>query len=123
MIVRDLIATDLPLLYAMHDNQFPFPDLKNHLYMVKKVAQDKDGIIGTGIVRLTSEAILITDQTRPRSTRVKAVARLADAMLIDTKATGMDECHVFVRNSNIEHIVERIGFKKCRGGIPMVLHF
>jgi len=35
----------------------------------------------------------------------------------------LDECHIFVKDHNVQKFMEHFGFKPCQGGQPLVIHF
>ena len=123
MIIRDLNYGDEPALRHFLNGQFPFPDLTNELYISKKVVINEGNQVGAGVVRLTSEGLVILDPTSSRRQRVSAVSALIDSQIKDVKAQGMDECHVFVRELNVRRFLKHLGFKDSLGGDPMIIHF
>jgi len=119
--IRNLLANDLVEVKKLHDRSaasFSFPDFSNNLYCCNKVVEDERGnIIGVGIVRLTSESILILDKTRERTTRSCAIKMLIDRMKKEVKSLGMDETHVFISNDNraLKSLLCRhFGFVPCK---------
>jgi hypothetical protein len=119
--IRSLLTNDLERVTQLHNANvptFPFPDLLNHLYCCNKVVEDEEGnIIGVGIVRLTSETILILDKSRERTTRSRAVQMLFEKMRREVKAMGMDETHMWVGKENASFktlLCKHFGFVPCR---------
>jgi hypothetical protein len=122
MTVRNIQSTDKKALEAISID-FPFPDIENPLYMAAKVIEDDGKVIGAAFIRLTSEAILVMDETTPKRTRVEGVEGCFNALQQEIKALGMDECHAFVRAPNIAKLLTKLGFKFTRSGHAMVIHF
>jgi len=119
--IRNLLTNDLEVIMQLHKNSgedFPFPDLLNQLYCCSKVVEDEDeNIVGVGVVRLTSESILILNPGRERSVRARAIKLLINRMKRDVKVLGMDETHVFISKSNskLKTILMRaFGFVECK---------
>lgn len=123
VVIRDLERSDIERLRAMHDDAFPFPDLSNPRYLIQKAIDVEGELIGSGIVRLTSEAILILDKTTPRVTRVKATQAIVNSLMRTAKLKGLDECHAFVREPNIERLLKTLGFENSKGGTPLFIDF
>ena len=107
----------------MHDNSFPIPDLSNSLYIAKKTAIDNGSIIAIGLVRLTAEGILFTDRDAPLTTRAKASYNIMNALREDLKIKGLDDCHIFVKDTKVNNFMQHFGFIPCKGGQPLVIHF
>lgn len=123
MLLRDIQDSDVATLRCYLNGNFPFPDLADELCIAKKAVIENGNLIGAGIIRLTSEGILIMDAKAPLRSRVRAILSLADALRRDVKQQGMTECHVFVREPNVRKFLQRVGFVSSIGGDPMVTHF
>lgn len=103
--------------------EFPFPDIKNPMYISNKIVIDNGEIVGAGFVRLTSEGILILDKERSKIVRAKAAVSIVEGLKDSVKKFGLDECHVFVQDVNVQRFLGKLGFVNCKGGQPMVIHF
>lgn len=110
-------------LEELHDNSFPFPDLSNPLYVSRKIAMSEGKIIGGGLVRLTTEGILILDQNTTLQQRSIASKAIINALKEEVKSRGLDECHVFVQQSNVRRFLKSLGFNDSKGGNAMIIHF
>ena len=117
---RPLQKSDLPKLAELHsaNSHFPLPDLENKLYCYAQAVLDERGaIVGIGLVRLTSESILIMGRTQPKTTQVRALRLLMDSMQKEVKQLGMDETHAFIGeyDSKLRSLLKRIyGFVDCK---------
>lgn len=119
--LKDVSPEELAELHAKGAN-FPLPDLNNLLYCQRLAVQDLNGkIIAIALVRLTSEAMIVVDPESPRTERARAISLLNGCLQMRLLRMGMDECHVFVDNPQIEGVLRRLGFISCSGK-PMVLH-
>ncbi len=99
LTVRQLRPDDVPKLLEAYRKKVgaPFPDLTNQLYFCSKIVEDENGnIIGAGIVRLTTESILVVNDSQPKTARVRAIKKLVDVLKSDVSAFGMDETHAFI---------------------------
>ena|SRR5271166_6045584 len=114
---------NLDLMKSIHDGSFPLPDLTNRLYILKKSAVENGKLVAVGLVRLTAEGILMTDQSLPLVTRANCSTVLIESLKSDAKSYGLDECHVFVKNEKVSKFLKHIGFSPCNGGQPLVIHF
>lgn len=110
-------------LKKIHNGKFPFPDLRNPLYISRKTVIDDGKMVGGGLVRLTGEGILILDESLPRTMRARAAEQIVYSLMQDVKNKGLDECHVFVRDPNVQKFLRHLGFVDCQGGDPLVIHF
>src|SRR6266481_4238178 len=123
MIIRDYYPSDIESLRKIHKQDFPFPDPTNLLFLSKKtIVNDENKIIGAGFVRLTSECILIMDESLPKLTRIKSVLNLAESLRRDVQLHGLDECHAFVRSSKIANLLYWFGFRESKGGKALVIN-
>jgi N-acetylglutamate synthase-like GNAT family acetyltransferase len=121
MIILDYI--DEEVIKRIHDDSFPLPDLSNPLYVSQKTVIDEGDVVAAGLVRLTAEGILITNQSLPAITRARASKELIEALKKDCKGRGLDECHAFVKNSVVAEFLFHLGFQKCQAGQPLIIHF
>lgn len=118
--IRNLIPDDLKKLEELHSTNcdFPLPDLLNHLYCCNKVVEDDAGnTIGIGIVRLTSESILIIDKKCTKLLRVRVVKMMIDQMKSEVKSLGMDETHCWISNADSllrQMLIKTFGFLACK---------
>jgi hypothetical protein len=119
MIIFDDIADEVKGIPI----EFPFPDLANPLYISRKTIVHDGKVIGAGLVRLTGEGILILDKEQPLISRARGAMEVIEALKQDVKRKGLDECHVFVRDANVQYFLKRLGFIECKGGTPLVIHF
>ena len=116
-------GVDLEEMKRIHDNSFPLPDLSNRLYICKKSVIDDGKLVAIGLVRLTAEGILLTNQLLPVTMRARASAVVIEQLKQDVKAWGLDECHVFVKSSKVQQFLKHLGFQLSKGGQPLVIHF
>jgi len=110
-------------LRKIHDESFPFQDLANKLYISQKTVIDNGEIVAAGLVRLTAEGILMCNMNMPVITRARATRELIESLKKDVQSRGLDECHVFVKDPKVQEFLMKLGFKICRGGQPLVIHF
>jgi hypothetical protein len=107
----------------IHDNSFPFPDLSNKLYIFQKTAIEEGRIVAVGLVRLTTEGILITNKDVRSITRARAAREVIESLKKDCQLRNLDECHAFVKSDATVQFLLKLGFKMSKGGIPMIIHF
>jgi hypothetical protein len=123
MNIRRLEKQDVKEIYDIHQKfyNFAFPDLSNPLYAIQRVVLNNSGkIILTGIIRLTSEVILIIDKDQSNITRTKAIKLLNDQLYKDATNFGLDDFHIFAENDdNFINILRKLGFIDSTG-FPMV---
>ena len=124
--VRLLEPGDVKEVEEIHRqySDFPLPDLSNPLYICKGVALLNDEIVGVGLVRITSEAILILDKSRRKVVKGEALRELIKLGVMQTDLHGIDEWHTFITGdesgvySNV--LKNTFGFVECEGR-PMFL--
>ena len=126
--LRALNRNDLDVVCGVHSTNcnYPLPDLNNKLYCCNKVVvDDKDNVIGVGMVRLTSESILMMDRTKPTTVRARAIKMLIREMKDEVASLGMDETHAFVEDSDapLQRLLRKaFGFVVCSSR-PLYLQF
>ena len=121
-MIRNLQFQDLSTIIG-YPRDFPFPDLGNGLYCIQKALLSGDRLVGAALLKLSCEAILITDPNLPSRTKARLIhesfVSLRDEAI---KTYGLDQVHVFV-TGNDEHyaqlLKDHFGFKDATG-IPLV---
>jgi hypothetical protein len=99
-MIREYQESDLLALLRMHARQgfdYPFPDLRSPLFVVKRVAEEQGVPQAAAFLRLTSEAYLLFDpqEGMPRE-RWKRVLELHEAVKADAQRVGLDDVHAFI---------------------------
>lgn len=118
--VRQLRPDDIPKLEEAYHKKVgvPFPDLANQLYFCNRIVEDEDGnIVGAGIVRLTTESILVVDDNQPLVTRVRAIKELFNTLKDEVSTFGMDETHAFISEEDYALrllLKQTFGFVDCK---------
>lgn len=115
MKTRPYEPNDFPEIKELieQNKDFPVPDLSSPLYALKEVALDHKGqIIGVGIVRITSEVILIIDKKRSLPDKMIAIKTLLKKGVEESKKIGLDEWHAFVADTKFVKLLEKLNFKK-----------
>jgi hypothetical protein len=105
MIIRDMVASDLPELQALHKRMeidYQFPRI-GPLFLVRKVAVDGNGkIIGSLLFKLRAEAMLLLEG-EPEE-KMLAMCELQREALAEAYQKGLDEVDCAVP--------DQIGFSK-----------
>lgn len=124
MLITDLDNSKLDELKLIHDKEklYPFHDLKNPLYCVKKAIIEDDKLIGACAVRLTSETSLIMDPDVSRLVRARALRNTFSILYDYLKGFGLDDTHVFVTPADNHYyanfLKKNFGFVDATG-IPL----
>lgn len=92
-MVRDLQLSDIVRLEQMHNSDFPLPNLNDRRYFSQKVVGDLDAV---GILKLTTEAIIIMNQGVSRLTRARALSELILELKKELLRFNLDDTHVFL---------------------------
>lgn len=123
MTIRPFKFEDLEAIRSLGErySDFPFPDVNDPLYTVKEVAEVDGKIIGAGLLRMTSEAVLILDLKCPQIQRAYAIERL---LYTGIQKSQIDEIHTFLTGEMAHNFASflrrKFGFEDVRG-IPLVL--
>jgi hypothetical protein len=118
LVLNSIDAQDLA---RIHDNSFPLPELSNPAYITAKSVVDNGGLVAVGLLKLTSEAILITDQNLPKITRGRALQALMSELRRELKWRDIPDCHAFTKRDGIVPLLQRVGFKPCNAGEALIL--
>lgn len=110
-------------LHRTVSEQFPVPDVTDPMYISCKSAIDNGKVQAIGLVRLTTEGVLITDNSLPKTTRALASVAVMDALKKDLLSKRIHECHVFVQDPKVARFLCHYGFKKSKGGEPYIIFF
>src|SRR5271157_1872007 len=113
MLITNVTDLDKVELERIHDGSFPFPDLTDTI--AKECVIDNGILVGMGIVRLTTEGILIIDRTLTTPTKVRAIRRLIEDLSLRAKILGVKDCHVFIKEDKMHKFLTEIGFRDCFG--------
>lgn len=100
-------------LYRIHDGSFPFPDLSDNTYILKKVVISDGQLVGCGLVRITSECTLMLDKSASLKRRVIATQELQNNMINELKKKGIKDVHAFMTDEKVFQLVQHLGFKPC----------
>jgi len=100
MPVREYQESDLARLRAIHAAQgfdYPLPDLRDPLFVTKKVLTNDDGIAGAALLRLTAEAYLLLDPRAgtPRQ-RWASLLALHETTACDAWQRGLEDVHAWL---------------------------
>lgn len=121
-----LNSADHSTLIRLHEStkeQFPVPDLEDKMYISCKSAVENGKVQAIGLIRLTTEGILVTDQSLPKTTRALASVAVMDALKKDLLSKQIHECHVFVQDENVARFLRHYGFNPSKGGKPYIIFF
>jgi len=105
----------------IHDDSFPLPDLSNPANIAFRSIIGDGKLIAIGIVRYTTEGILIADEELPVTTRARATEMIVKELAEEVKARGLYECHVFVKDLRVKAFLKHLGFIDCNAGDPLVI--
>lgn len=124
--VRLMKSEDTKRIEDIHKqhSDFPLPDLSSPLYICAGVALLNDEIIGAGLVRVSSEAILMLDKSQRKAVRGEALRELIKLGVMQTDIHGIDEWHTFITGDEsgeyAQVLKHSFGFVECEGK-PMYL--
>jgi len=94
MLVRDANQgdfSDIERIHAEMGLDYKFPDLNSPLWFVKKVVEDKNGILGACFLRLTSETYLWLPKSLDPCAKMEAMMAMQPEVLQAAWAQGIDE--------------------------------
>lgn len=98
------MITDLGLRHLSALEQLPrdflLPDLSSKLVIAQRAIEVDGALQAVGLLKLTSEAMLIIDDKLSVQARALATKTLITQLIYDGERLGLDDCHVFVRRDN-----------------------
>jgi hypothetical protein len=123
MIIRDMETRDVERVRSLTE-LFPQRDFNRRHYVVRDVAEEKKEVVACGLLRVTSEIILILDKSKSKRIRGEAISRLLGDGIFKGQRLGLDEMHAFLLGDDAHsfaHVLKnRFGFQDV-DGIPLVL--
>jgi hypothetical protein len=100
--------------------------LRNPLYFVKDVLEEKGKIIALGTARITCEGIAIIDPSLEKAAKIEAIKMLLSLALMKCQKFGLYDLHAFLAGPQSEDfkwiLKKHFGFEDCEG-LPLVLRF
>lgn len=93
---------------------FPLPESKHHITVVKTVKDDKGKVLASGFVKLFAEAIIVSDLASPSITRMKALDLLVKELMEWCKQYNVRQVHAFVSSNFSKILIQRYGFKHTK---------
>src|SRR5258708_28758664 len=99
MNARDYQIDDIYRVEELHNRncKFPFPDLGNKLYFARGIIEDKNEIIACGLIKYTSEVVLILDHSRSISEQLECIHLLFEKGIEQTLNVGIPDWHFFIQ--------------------------
>jgi hypothetical protein len=97
-----------------YKGEFGLPPLDKAIYAV--VVEDKNKVVGFGQTRLTTESIMIIDQSLSLRDKVNILKLIMEAQTIGMTRAGMYETHAFAQNTNFARILKKhFGYEPVLG--------
>lgn len=119
MNIRPLEDSDLPVVRLIHtkyfSDEFAFPNFNDKI-LCKFVVEDDNGqIVCAAAVRAIAEVILVTDKEVESREKWDALIQVLNASTYMTNANEFTQLHAFVQDDIWHSILNRVGFKDCKG--------
>src|SRR6266853_766789 len=103
-MIRNLKFADLDKIYEWCPKEYPFPDLASGLYCSQKALVIGERLVGSAMLKLTCEAVLIIDPNISRLERARLIGEAFKELKSEAITKyGLDQVHVFVLPENDEH--------------------
>jgi hypothetical protein len=121
--MRDIELKDLIRLEKIHKESctFPFPNLNDETYFVKKAIEVDGELKGAAITRLTSEVSLILDKDLPKLTRARVIDEVVTELEKRLTNLGLKDTHLFILPEDqdfADFMMKHFEFVKATG-IPL----
>jgi hypothetical protein len=88
-----------------YKGEFGLPSLDKAIYAV--VVEDKEKIVGFGQTRLTTESLMVIDQSLSVRDKVEILKLIMEAQTIGMRKARLEETHAFAQNPNFARILKR----------------
>jgi hypothetical protein len=109
----DLFVID-QIWQKFYKGEFGLPGLDKAIYAV--VVEDKEKVVGFGQTRLTTESLMVIDQSLSVRDKVEILKLIMEAQTIGMTKAGLDETHAFAQNPNFARILKRhFGYEPVLG--------
>lgn len=109
----DLVEIDR-IWQKFYKDEFGLPPLDKAIYAV--VVEDKDKVVGFGQTRLTTESLMIIDQSLSLRDKVEILKLIMEAQTIGMTKAGLYETHAFAQNPNFARILKKhFGYEPVLG--------
>lgn len=113
-------AKDFDKLYLDNfKDEFPLPSNQNSTTI--RAVYEKGNPIAAGMIKLFTEAIIVTDQKAPVIQRMRAIDMLMIEMLKWCDAHDVEQVNAFVKPNFANFLMKRYGFEKTKD-ISLVLN-
>lgn len=99
MIIRNAKEEDLEeikKLYEMQGFDYPFPNLNEPLFAIKKVVEKDGKIIGAGVIKLQGEAYLFLNPNDSAKSKVQMMNELNDDICLESWKIGLDQISAWI---------------------------
>jgi len=97
-----------------YKGEFGLPSLDKAIYAV--VIEDKEKVVGFGQTRLTTESLMIIDQSLTLREKVEILKLIMEAQTIGMTKAGLNESHAFAQNPNFARILKKhFGYEPVLG--------
>ena len=118
MDTRLLKYSDLEAINEIWDkfykDEFGLPPLDKAVYAV--AVEDKGKLVGFGQTRLTTESLMVIDQSLSIRDKVEILKLIMEAQTIGLTKAGLDETHAFAQNPSFARILRRhFGYESVKG--------
>lgn len=123
MLIANYSEEVLNNIIRIHDDSFPFPNFSDPTFISKRIIVNNGDIIGCSLVKITSEAIVILDKTKPLRIRVDSLTKLQKQIVCELRQRGIRDIHAFINDSNVTRFAERLGWEKCPARDVLSLRF
>lgn len=123
MLILNYNEEILNELHRIHDGTFPFPNFSDPTFIQKKILVDKGRIIGCGLVKITTEGVVILDQDSPIKSRVLGLQELQRNIVCELLKRGIHDIHAFIDDSKVIEFAKRLGWETCNSKPAMSLRF
>src|SRR5690349_11935805 len=101
------------------NERLPFPprNLNDPLYISKRIIDIDGEVVAAGLLRLTSEAILMLNPESAKRYKVTALKELINLCKIDCQKFNIDEVHAFLTGDadNFSRVLKKLGFEDATG--------
>jgi hypothetical protein len=109
MNTRLLKETDIAIIDEIwqkyYMTEFGLPSLENTVYAV--VVENEGKVVGYGQTRLTTESLMIMDQSLSLREKVEILKLIMEAQTIGLTKARLSDTHAFAQNPNFARILKK----------------
>ena len=118
-MIRPITKNNYSQLKQIHErfykDEFEFPDFLTHFINAFLICNKDDEVVSVVGIRNILECVVLTDKSKSSRDKYATLIEGLDAIKVVTSMQGFNEVHAFVQDEHWLRVLNRFGFKSCKG--------